>query len=945
MRNRYSRIVITAIALAAGAVISHAYAVSAGSATQRSQVLESYGKLPLSFEANQGQANPDINFISRGHGYTLLLTGNQAILGLKPQGSTGTPAVVRMQLADANSAPRFSGVDQLPGIANYFVGHDPAKWHSNIPTYARVKYGNVYPGVDLFYYGNQQQLEYDFVVQPHGDPAVIALNFSGSSQGEKTEPSKLVLDDKGNLLVETSAGTLRFNKPVVYQADAKAAKHYIDAQYVLGPGSKVSFAVGAYDRSRTLVIDPSLAYSTYLGGTVTDVIKDVALDALENAYVVGSTFSSNFPTTVGALDTSCGGCTTFSDSFVAKINPAGSALVYSTYLGGNNTDSGGSVAVDVSGNAYVGGFTQSTDFPVTGSAFQSTLKGSQDGTLTKLDASGSALLYSTFLGGSGKDQILKVLLDGSANAYVTGFAQSSNFPVTAGVFQSSFGGGTGRGDAFVAKMNPSASGAASLVWSTYLGGSSDDTGASLALDASGDVFVTGGTKSTNFPTTTGAFQRTLGGLGDIYVTELNPTGSALVYSTYIGGSAGEEAFAMALDASGNAYVVGATDSPNFPATVGALQTTYGGNSAPIQCNFSFFTTCGDAFAVKVNSTGTALSYATYLGGGGSDYAAGVKVDNLGNAYITGATNSTNFPTVKPLQPSFLGVTDVIVSILNPAGSALTFSTYLGGRQGEGGTALTLDTSLDIYVVGFTESPDYPLQNPIQGTYGGGKDDGFVTKISPTGGATLLKTTIIFNPQLVGTTSPSKRDVLTNGSSTTLTINGITVSGTNASDFSQTNTCGTSLPAGESCNIDINFSPTFGGARQAQVVINDSDPTSPQRINVKGIGSYVKFSRSDVIFGNQQVGTSSAPKQASLINISPSTSLTITGVTMTGANPGDFSQTNNCPVPPNTLAPGASCIFTVTFTPTQVGNRQANVSVASSDPGSPSKLVLKGAGIN
>ncbi|MBZ5719924.1 MAG: SBBP repeat-containing protein [Acidobacteriia bacterium] len=947
MRSRYIGIAVAIAAVLAGTVVSLASAgTTANSPADQARVLSAYAKLPLSFEANRGQADSNVRFLSRGHGYSLLLTGDQAILVLKRgtanQGAATTAAIslVRMRLAGANASAASVGVDPLPGKANYFIGKDAKNWRTNVPTYARVKYSDVYPGIDLMYYGNQQQLEYDFVVRPDIDPRTIHLDFSGTRRA-----SDLAIDRNGDLLVKTDGGDLRFHKPIVYQVDSTGAKLSVDAHYALQAGqSGVSFAVGSYDRSRELVIDPVLVYSTYLGATQTDVVKDIALDGAGNAYISGQTFSSDFPTTAGAFDRTCGGCTVSSDDFVAKINPSGSALVYSTYLGGSSVDASLGIAVDSAGNAYAAGFTQSTDFPVTAGAFRNTLKGSQDGTLTKLDPTGASLLYSTYFGGKGKDQALKVALDGSAKAYITGFALSSDLPTTPGVFQPTFGGGSGRGDAYVAKFDTTQSGAASLIWCTYLGGSSDDTGASLVIDALGNSYITGGTSSTNFPTTPGAFRTTLTGGGDAYVAKLNPTGSALVYSTYVGGSLGDEGVNLALDSAGNAYVAGSTDSTDFPATAGALQTVYGGNNNPINCNFSFFTHCGDGFVAKVNTTGSALSYATYLGGNGADYASGIRIDSSGDAFVTGATDSTNFPTVNPLQPSFLGVTDVIVSEINPAGSALLFSTYLGGKSGDGGSGLTLDSAGNIYVIGYTESPDFPLANALQTTYGGGKDDGFISKISlATSNVVLSKTSLTYITQVVNTVSKPKPVTLTNIGTTALTITSILPTGTNAGDFAQTNTCGNSVPAGGNCTINITFTPTAAGKRTASITITDSDPSSPQKIALTGTGTFVQFSKADLIFGNQAVGTTSSPKKATLTNTG-TTALTINSFAMTGLNPGDFMQTNDCPISPNTLAAGAFCTITVTFTPTQTGGRQANVTVNSSDLGSPSNLVVKGTGI-
>src|SRR5215471_8495956 len=389
MRIRHSAFVIALVILALASLTPLVSGVNASTATSSAnQIIDSYGKLPLSFEPNQGQARSEVRFLSQGHGYTLLLTQNEAVLALKPREGS---SIIRMKLVDASSSAQITPLETLPGKANYFIGNDPAKWHTNVPTYSRVQYAGIYPGIDLVYYGNQRQLEYDFVVRPGSSPSAIALDFASS---------RISIDKNGDLLVETGASPLRFHKPQVYQTDDQGNKQYVDSRYEIASNHRVSFHIASYDRSRSLIIDPVLSYSTYLGATLTDVIKDVALDSSNNAYVTGQTFSSDFPTTAGAFDRTCGGCTTSSDDFVAKVSANGSSLVYSTYLGGSSVDSGLGIAVDSAGNAYVAGFTQSSDFPTTASAFQATFHGSQDATLTKVDPNGASLLYSTFLGGS-----------------------------------------------------------------------------------------------------------------------------------------------------------------------------------------------------------------------------------------------------------------------------------------------------------------------------------------------------------------------------------------------------------------------------------------------------------------------------------------------------------------------------------------------------------------
>jgi Big-like domain-containing protein/beta-propeller repeat-containing protein len=459
--------------------------------------------------------------------------------------------------------------------------------------------------------------------------------------------------------------------------------------------------------------NPALLYSTYLSGSGDDRGHGIAVDAAGNAYVTGFTNSINFPTTGGVFQPAV---SVGQDVFVTKLDPTGSGLVYSTYLGGNNADQGLGIALDAGGNAYVTGFTQSTNFP-TFAAFQTTLRGVADAFVTKLNPTGSGLVYSTYLGGSDNDQGFGIALDASPipNAYVTGLTQSTNFPTTAGAFQTTFGGGTS--DAFVTKLNPTGSG---LVYSTYLGRSSSEQGRGIALDASPipNAYVTGFTNSTNFPTTAGAFQTTFGGgISDAFVTKLNPLGTALVYSTYLGRSLEEQGLGIALDASPtpNAYVTGFTFSSNFP-TVAAFQTTFGG--------------VADAFVTKLNPTGSGLVYSTYLGGLTSDEGFDIGVDAVGNAYVTGFTQSTNFPTFAAFQTTFGGGVDAFVTKLNPTGSGLVYSTYLGGSSSEQGFGIALDPSPipNAYVTGLTNSTDFPTTPGAFQTTSAGGIDAFVTKI-------------------------------------------------------------------------------------------------------------------------------------------------------------------------------------------------------------------------
>jgi hypothetical protein len=755
-----------------------------------------FGLLPLSFEVNQGQTDGQVRFLSRGSGYSLFLTSNEAVLSLKPsrqrkgavthprlQNKTGPlgiargsdwfsapsaksvdekseeGAILHMKLVGANPSPRVTGLEELPGKSNYFIGNDPAKWRTNVPTYAKVRYENVYSGIDLVYYGNQRQLEYDFVVAPGADPRAIRLAIQ-SRDREGAVP--LRIDGQGDLVLEAEGSELRLHQPVIYQ-EISGARQSVGGNFVIqgGPsdasaqegGRQVGFEVARYDASKPLIIDPVLSYSTYLGGSRYDEGSGIAVDSSGNAYVTGVTDSPNFPTANAFQavwgNSTCGTSSTtppcYADAFVTKLNANGSALVYSTYLGGAGSDGGSGIAVDSSGNAYVTGVTGSPNFP-TANAFQAKGGGSSDAFVTKLNATGSALVYSTYLGGSDVDQGTGIAVDSSGNAYVTGITLSTNYP-TANAFQPAHGGGDCGGgqvhyytfpcyDAFVTKLNPAGS---ALVYSTYLGGSGDDWGRGIAVDSSGNAYVTGITLSTNYPTAN-AFQATPGGgtcpagfamvpCHDAFVTKLNAAGSALVYSTYLGGSSGDCGLGIAVDSSGNAYVTGDTSSTNFP-TANAFQAAFGGGPPYLSGGVLFLHK--DAFVTKLNAAGSVLVYSTYLGGSDDDDGQRIAVDSSGNAYVTGETSSTNFPTANAFQAAKGGDWDAFVTKLNAAGSALIYSTYLGGSFGDCGTGIAVDSSGNAYVTGSTQSPNFPTANPFQAATSGP----FVTKFpAVTAGAT------------------------------------------------------------------------------------------------------------------------------------------------------------------------------------------------------------------
>lgn len=692
------------------------------------QIKEDYGKLPLTFEANEGQVDSQVQYLSRGDGYNLFLTGTEAVIALRPSVKTDDSAaakneaeptnqeqsVLRMKLVGASAAPEVKGLEPQSGKSNYFLGNDRQKWRTNVNHYARVEYTNVYPGVNAVYYGKQRQLEYDFVVAPGINPDIIKLSFEGAQD--------LSIDASGDLILRTANGDLRQQKPFIYQ-ETNGIKQEIAGRYKINDEHEIGFELEAYDTTKTLVIDPVIVYSTYLGGSGDDVGYGIAVDSSGNAYITGYTTSINFPTVNSRSPGD-----DFQDVFVTKINAAGSALVYSTYLGGARYEQGRSIALDSSGNVYVTGYTASGNYPTVNPIprpLQESVQGNIDAFITKLDSSGSSLVYSTYLGGSAFEEGRGIAVDSLGNAYVTGQTDSADFP-TKNALQPTFGGYHAGGDAFVTKINSSGS---AFVYSTFLGGYSYDDARGIAVDSSGNAYITGGTHSPNFPTAN-AFQSTMGSVCnygpiahcfDAFVTKLNPSGSAFIYSTFLGGNGAEEGNSIAVDSSGNAYVTGGASSANFP-TVNPIQPTHfpGGAWVP-QAN---------AFVTKFNIAGTPV-YSTFLGGGGS--GSGIAVDSSGNAYVTGRTKGDSvFPIVNATQPIFGGAEDVFITKLNPAGSAFLFSTFLGGGYYEDGKGVAIDSTGNAFIAGRTASTDFPTTRPIQPIYGGsssGFGDAFIAKIN------------------------------------------------------------------------------------------------------------------------------------------------------------------------------------------------------------------------
>jgi hypothetical protein len=935
----------------------------------KARVLKSYGALPLSFELNQGQADGSVRFLARGQGYTILLKPSEAVLRLQspgqgarfPEMAKGQPMpstrVLRMRIEGADLSAPATGLHRLPGVSNYFIGNDPSHWHTDIPTYKEVQFEHIRPGVNLVYYGNQSQLEYDFVLSPGVKPQSLGLSFEGSDAA---------IDPQGDLVFTSTDGQVTFRRPVAYQGykSNPAKKHFLTASYVLKGHNRVGFEVPDYDPHAPLVIDPYLYYSTYLGGNGGDTGNAIALDSLNDAYITGSTSSTNFPTggTPTPYQKTYGGDT---DAFVTKLRYDGEAIIYSTYLGGNNYDVGNGIALDSSDDAYIVGSTSSANFPTTANVFQPTLGGNTNAFVAKLDPSGSKLLYSSFLGGSYIDYGLAIAVDLYGNAFVTGSTQSTDFP-TVNPIQSGY---SGNGDAFVAEIDPNLVQDQQLVYSTYLGGSSADSGQGIAVDVGDNAYVVGFTFSTNFPTYY-PYQAANAGSVDAFITKISAYGTSLVFSTYLGGSGDDRAWAVALDSQYNIYVTGSTLTACTPAPPPPV-TTY---CAPV----TTFPTTPDAFqnsAIKqspgysdvfvsvLNFPGTALLYSTLLGGSLSDSGAGIAVDSSGNAYVTGSTESSDFPTANAVQASYSGGTcgmnpcqDAFVTEVNSHGSSLVYSTYLGGSSGNYGSAIALGTNpsnssdVEAAVVGTTFSPNFPaIAFAYQGQSGNttGLGNVFISMVSHNNlpGVALTPQKIAFGNVTEYTTANVTSEnvpstvTLMNAGTVPLQVTSVAAGG----DFVASDNCVGTIPAdGGICVITVTYTPTVLANETQVLSIYDNATNNPQLVSLTGTGvtgaTTVLFNPTSLVFGSYVLNTTS-PSQTVIMTNNGQTPLTVTDI----STHGDFAETTGCPYTPFTIAVNGSCAFQITFTPTNTGVRKGSLNITDNTAAGSSAITLTGTG--
>jgi hypothetical protein len=845
-------------------------------------------RIPLVFEANQGQAGSDVRFLSRGLGYNILISRNKAefVLPISMTGSAydGRLPYSNVEITFPHSSPfsTLQPLDLLPGKSNYFIGKDSSKWIVGASQYRRVSLRSLYPGIDLVYYGNAGQLEYDFVVSPGADPKRIKFHVSGSD--------RVFIDGDGNLHMEIAGRTIEFQKPFVYQ-ETGGTKHRVFGEFVMLGTGDVSFAVGPYNKRTSLVIDPSLSYSTLIGANNNTQAQGVAVDHSGNVYIAGTTFATNYPT-VKAFQITNNGTT---NVFITKLNPAGDVILYSTYLGGGGFDTGRAIAVDKSGSAYVTGNTDGA-FPTTPGAFMSTCTGACNTPfITKILTDGS-LAYSTLMGGSNVAG-WAIAVDSAGEAYITGTAASNDLPTTSGSFESVFPGSqcTSCNAAYIEKLNSTGSG---LVYSTYFGGVGyggvpATSGSGIAVDDTGSAYLVGNT--TAIPTQNPIQSSYVGeNLPNAFISKFSADGSSLVFSTYLGGSspfffsyAGDFATGVAVDSSGNVHVVGTSSSCDFPLNLNAFST---------ECPTTGYTQ--QVFVVTLNSAGNGLLFSTFLQSG---FSEGIAVDSAGNTYVTGIDTSNNLPILNPIESTSQDASSPsgvngFVTELDLSGN-LQFSTYLGQTGGGAEPAgIAIDAKSNIYVTGAAQG-DFPILNPIpketfQTTY----YTFFVSKIS-------AENTSRFS------LSPRVSPILAlrNVSSVPLTIESITAS----SNFTQGGTCGSSLAPGTGCTLILEGAADHKTTGTVTIVSNAY--SKPQKFVIQKsptgdqVGSILSIFPLSLQFPAQLIGTTSATQQIVLTNsgLLPATINSIEPI-----QPLAFSETNNCP---GSLDPGSSCTISVTYT--------------------------------
>ena len=911
------------------------------------QAQTNYGKLPLTFEANQGQTDPQVKFMAHGSGYSIFLTSGQMVLALRSSaakqnaaqnsaaptagaqtaGKKTADAVIQLNLVGANANPAVVGEDRQAGVVNYFIGNDPKKWQRKVPIFRQVRYKSIYPGIDVVYYGNQSRAEHDFIVAPGADPGQIQLDVKGAD--------RLSIAPNGDLVLYAGPDEIRLQAPTIYQ-EFHGLRVPVAGQYAVQGSTRVAFTLGQYDKTLPLVIDPVLVFGTFLGGLANDQAVGISVDSAGSAYVLGSTASSNFP--LASLD---GLPPSGMNAFVAKLDVSGSSLVYADYIGGSSDDYPTAMVLDGSNHVFLTGYTYSGDFP-TVNPYQAASAGGTDAFVTEVASDGASLLYSTYLGGSSWDYAYGISLDNTGDIFVAGGTNSQDFP-TANAFQSTVSANQNEyyGEyGFLAKLTPDGS---TLAYSTYYAGSQNvvqtcygqpcwpspyTSVTGLAVDGSGNAYAGGTTNTYDFPVTESAYQATNTTTYDQqvgFVGKFSPTGT-LSYSTYF--DAGPQNYyyfflsALAVDGSGSAYIVG------WDYTYGVPVTT------PNLCDPSQ-QGCSNGLIAKFDPTGATLAYSTYLAVNTDVEPQSLLVDANGDAYVLSQSGGGDqSQMVNPIE-GFSGQYDLYIQEIDATGSIQLFSTALGGYGNDYPGGIALDSAGAIYVTGYTNSTDFPvtaaaLQNTL-----GGNNDAFVSKIgTPAAPAVAISPSLVqFSIRPVGSVSQPNTSLLRNMGSAALTISDLTTTG----DFSVTNDCGTSVAAAGTCTFTVTFSPTEPGPRFGSIMIQDDGAGSPHFINLVGNGAtaVASLAPASLSFPSLQINQTSSAQTASLTNNGNAT-LVISNIAITG----DYAQTNTCP---SSLGIGSSCTFQITFTPTAGGARNGTLSITDNAPGSPHTVSLSGSG--
>ncbi len=879
---------------------------------------------PLYFETNQGQSEPQYYYVAHKDGFRLELAKRYAAATVR--GQNGQESVVKLTFSQSNPRAEIVPEQRMPGYVNYLVGADSKAWKTHIPLHSRVSYRQVYPGIDLTFYGESRNLEYDFKVAAGADPRQIEMQVKGANS--------LQVNEEGDLVVTVTNGTLLLKQPEAYQ-NIEGKRSRIGARFRL-TRSKVGFELDPYDPSRELIIDPVLSYSTYVAGNSGSAPSSIAVGSDGSAYITGYTW--NFPTKSPYQGT-CNNCPNYPDLFITKLSPDGSALVYSTYLGGSSYDQPYSIAVDSGHNAIVVGRTDSNDFP-TLPHMTATIQRTH-GFAASLAPTGDALNWSHYIAGTDDDIATATTVDSSGNVYVTGTTDSPDFPVTAGTIAHDTPAYPNSNE-FILKFSPSGAIQYSAVLPIAAQNGPYTSGSfprGIAVSSDGSVTIAGST-GVGLVTTPGAFQTTPGNPAPSsgnafngFISKLDSNASSFLYSTYFGGIGGAPITALALDADGSAYVVGT--SSTVPATPGAFEITPIPNDIP-------------GFVAKFNSTGS-LVYCTYLGvtAQPSGYAEmnGVAVDSVGNAYVAGFNTSSGFPVLNPLQAS--RASGAVIAALNPNGSSLIFSTYLSGTiegfnsAASRASSVAVDGNGKLYVTGSAYSQDFPTTvgayqrtvtpppQYVSSVYP------FVTKLdlSVAAPSACLTTIQGFGNVQVGSFL-TRNLIVTNCGNAPLTVSSVSVTGTDAASFAALNNCSSATAPGGTCSIAITFTPSATGAANAILVLADDAPIPTQKVTLSGSGVVPTLTvPSQLTLTDVVLGTSGAA-QFVLVRNSGVLPIHITGVSVTG----DFAAMSQCPA---TLNAFATCIVKITFTPQNVGTRNGVLTIQDDAAGSPHTVSLSG----